>query len=286
MKKDIGLIARGFCMGMADIVPGVSGGTMAYILGIYERLIAAINSFKPELLLRAVKGEWKLLLTEPHWRFVAALGAGIFCAILFFTKVVSLPTLLAEQPVNVYALFFGLVAGSVVVLMSEEKPFKSLDFLHVALGAIAAWFIVTALPVQAPDATWFVFLSGAIAITAMLVPGISGAFLLLVLGQYTRVLEAVATFDVSILAPLVLGMVCGIIAFARLLGWLLSSYKRIMMMVINGILIGSLWRLWPWQVEVDLLSSPYLPAGENMLMPIILMSVGGLSVWALHRIAK
>jgi putative membrane protein len=217
---------------------------------------------------------------------VLSLGVGLLSAIIFFTKVISLPHLLTAYPQHVYGLFFGLVAGSIIVLLREEKHLRTLDFVLIALGAVATYYVVTAMPVQTTDALWFVFLSGALAISAMLLPGISGAFILLMLGQYQRILEAVASFNLQVLVPFVLGILVGVVGFARVVGWLFARNKRAMMMVINGILIGSLWRLWPWQLETAVARTPYVPSGQEMLVPLVLMLLGGLSVWQLHRAAK
>jgi len=288
MKNKIILATKGFCMGAADVVPGVSGGTMAFILGVYERLIAAIRSFDVIWLQHVFKLEVKPALQRPHFGFLIPLVIGIFCALVFFTRVIPLPILLHTHPEAIYGLFFGLIVGSVIALLPEAKRFDASMVLFLSIGIALGWFVVTLVPTNTPDAPWFIFLSGMLAISAMLLPGISGAFILLILRKYDTILNAIGHFNFMVLIPFGLGALTGLVVFSRFLGWLLARFYRATLLVIIGILIGTLWVIWPFQVrqyemihnkERLISSTPFWP--EALTQPVIyalLMMVLGLAL--------
>jgi len=266
------LAAKGFCMGMADLVPGVSGGTMAFILGIYERLLAAIRSFDARWVRACFKFDISTAISRPHFHFIIPLLAGLFTAVWFFTNVISLPTLIHEYPEHVYGLFFGLILASIYVLMQELKGFSMFDAVTLILGTAGGLIIVNLVPVETPSAAWFIFLSGAIAICAMILPGISGSFLLLLLKKYSVIIAAIGEFNLSVIIPFLLGCVVGLVSFSRFLTWLLAHFYQRTLLVIKGILIASLWLLWPFQERVyetiagkqKLLSTtPFMPTIEH-----------------------
>ena len=289
-------LLKGFCMGSADIVPGVSGGTMALILGIYERLLRAIRSFD---------GAWlglvaRLRLTEAFGRndlgFLVPLGLGILGAILFFTHVVPLPRLIVTHPEPVYGLFFGLIGASVIVLMGEVQRYGVREVAFAVAGAAAGFIIVNLVPVQTPTAHWFVFLCGFVAISAMLLPGISGSFILLILGKYAYIVNALGTFDLPVIAVFIAGMLTGLVAFSRAIVWLLSRYHQPTLLLIKGILIGSLWIIWPFQERVFetvrgkarlVGSSPVLPDAIDTatVLAFALAAAGFAAVLVLNRLA-
>lgn len=268
-------------MGAADVVPGVSGGTMALILGIYTQLLTAIRSFDKIWLQHVLKLEIKPIVQRPHFSFLIPLAIGILCALLFFTRVISLPTLLHTQPELVYGFFFGLVVGSIITLLLEVS--KGINWLLVPLlllGTIIGWFIVTLVPVDTPEATWFIFLSGVLAISAMLLPGISGSFILLILHKYDTILNGLGHFNWLIILPFGLGALTGLIIFSRLLSWLLTRYYYYTLTVITGLLIGTLWIIWPFQFrhyitlhdKIRLISAtPYFP---DTLSTLVMQSTG------------
>lgn len=257
LKESPLLLAKGFCMGSADIVPGVSGGTMALILGIYERLINAIKSVD----LIAIKSLFQLRLNDVfvrvHCQFIITLLTGMLLAIAFFTRVVRLQDLMFVQPEPVYGLFFGLILGSVWYV---SRDFGKLTFVHlmwILIGALVGLRVVTFVPVDSPETALFVFFSGALAITAMILPGISGSFILLILRKYDYILLQLSklggdeTLDaIIVLIPFALGMVAGIMLFSRVLSWLLSRYKVRTLCVLVGFMIGSLYVIWPFQDRV------------------------------------
>jgi putative membrane protein len=288
---------KGFCMGSADIVPGVSGGTMALILGIYERLLRAIRSFDVEWLGLVLRFRLAEALARNDLVFLVPLAAGIFGAILFFTHVVPLPLLIVSHPEAVYGLFFGLIASSVIVLMGEVEHYGPKEFLFAAAGVAAGLTLVNLVPLDTPDAPWFIFLCGFVAISAMLLPGVSGSFILLILGKYVFVIEALGTLQLDVIFVFVAGMVCGLLAFSRAVVWLLSNYRQNTLLVIKGILVGSLWMIWPFQERVYEIrgdtsrlveSNPVLPAAfdATVAISLLLMVAGFVAVLALHRLAN
>jgi len=287
------LMAKGFCMGMADLVPGVSGGTMAFILGIYERLLAAIRSFDATWVKACLKFDFATTFKRPHFGFIIPLLAGLFLAVWFFTHVISLPALLHEYPEHVYGLFFGLILASIYVLMHELRGFNVIDAITLALGTIFGLIIVNLVPVETPNAAWFIFLSGAIAICAMILPGVSGSFLLLLLKKYSVIITAIGDFNLGVIVPFLLGCIVGLASFSRLLTWLLSCFYQRTLLVIKGILIASLWLLWPFQERVyenfagkqKLLSTTaYLPEmiDSKVLEVTGLILAGATLVLAIH----
>lgn len=289
------LIAKGFCVGSADVVPGVSGGTMAFILGIYPQLINAIKSFDSEWIRMILSFNIKGIINRPHFGFLIPLGIGAVAALLFFTRIVSLPTLIRTQPEIIYGLFFGLVLGSIVLLfrhMGMNLLIKRVLFL--ILGILFGGFIVTLVPASTPDASWFIFLCGAIAISAMILPGISGSFILLMMKKYAYIFNAIGHFDFSIIIPFALGILTGVILFSRVLSYLLKTFYQQTILFISGLLIASLYVIWPFQERVyetvrnkeRLISSvPFLPEtfGSQVLYSVIMMLVGFAFVIILDR---
>ena len=273
-------------MGAADVVPGVSGGTMAFILGIYTRLIDAIKSFDWPWLLGVFKLDFHSTFSRPHFAFLIPLGSGIVSAVLFFTHVIPIPKLLHSHPEHIYGLFFGLIVGSVVVLLRDIANLSLRDLVAVALGIIFGGVIVTAIPTQTPDTWWVILGSGAVAICAMVVPGISGSFILLILGKYATVLDGLGRFDLSIIVPFTIGAGLGLVAFTRLLSWLLHRFERTMLLAISGFLLASLWVIWPFQQRAYvtvrgkqrlLETSPILPPWDNSTVAAVVFAVIGFS---------
>ncbi len=239
--------AKGFCMGAADVVPGVSGGTMAFILGIYQRLLEAIRAFDLTAARLALTFKLRELIARVDLVFLLALGLGIGSALLFFTRVVPLPTLIRTHPEHIYALFFGLIAGSIVILVRELGRLSANDWIAIVAGALVGFAVINMVPFETPEASWFVFVAGALAISAMILPGISGSFILLLLQKYAYIFDAIGRFDFSIIIPFGLGCATGLLLFSRILAWLLRHFYRATLVTIIGILVASLWRIWPFQ---------------------------------------
>ena len=241
---------KGFCIGAADVVPGVSGGAMALILGIYQRLLNAIRSFDIAALGLAFKFQFRALIRHTDLIFVAFLLLGIAFAIGFFTRVVPLPKLINTHPELVYGLFFGLIVGSVVVLIREQRDMKTSHWALLALGALLGFLVVNLVPTETPQTWWFVMFAGAVAISAMILPGLSGSFILLILQKYAYIFDALGRLDLSVVVPFLAGCAMGLVAFSRVLSWLLKHYYEKTLALIIGLLIGSLWRIWPFQDRV------------------------------------
>ncbi|MCP5149950.1 MAG: DUF368 domain-containing protein [Ectothiorhodospiraceae bacterium] len=275
-------------MGAADVVPGVSGGTMAFILGIYARLLHAIRAFDLSLLALLARGRFLDAARHVDLAFLVALGLGIGSALAFFTRVVPLPALIVTSPEPVYAVFFGLVLGSVVVLLRTGAHPGATQWGWLALGAALGLAVVTLVPADTPDAPWFLFLSGALAITAMILPGISGSFVLLLLRKYATVFDAIGHLQLSVLVPFALGAVVGLMLFSRALSWLLDRFHRQTVLTIIGVLVASLWVIWPFQDrayetvrgKVRLVhSSPVAPSGSaSEIALVVTLAIAGFAL--------
>lgn len=284
-------IARGFAMGAADIVPGVSGGTIALIFGIYERLIASIRAGSSALghLMRADLAGTKRWLDEVEWAFILALGGGILLAIASLARL--LETLLREQAVLMAAMFLGLVAGSIVITWSLLRH-KTLNRALILVGVGLAVFVLLGLRggttedsvSQITDPTlWAFFGAGAIAICAMILPGISGSFLLVIMGMYGPVLGAVTDRDVVSLGVFTVGAVIGLALFSQLLHKALTMYHDAVLAALIGIMAGSLRVLWPWPLGVD---STVIGAPDSQIIgSIVVAAVAFVLVILIARVA-
>lgn len=254
MKESPFLVLKGFLMGSADIVPGVSGGTMALILGIYERLLNAIKSVNGVFIKSFFTLKWKTAFNELHVKFLIFLFAGIFAALAFFTKVVPLQVYMFTHPEIVFGLFFGLILGSIYILYKSLEKVSWVEIVMSILGVAIGLWVVTLVPADTPENPAFVFLSGMIAICAMILPGISGSYLLLIMRKYDYLLSnigkigGVETMEGIVgLLPFMFGAVVGLAIFSRFLSWLLSKYHSQTISILIGFLIGSLFVIWPFQ---------------------------------------
>jgi putative membrane protein len=288
---------KGFCMGSADIIPGVSGGTMALILGIYERLLSAIRSFDRAWLNDLLNLRIRQALAQNDLAFLFPLLLGIVGAILFFTRVIPLPTLILTHPELIYGLFFGLIVASIVILMGEVDRYGASEIFTTIVGVVAGLAVVTLVPVETPTALWFIFLCGFVAISAMLLPGISGSFILLILGKYAYIIDALGTFNLPVIFTFGAGVLVGLVVFSRSIGWLLAHYHQTTLLLIKGILIGSLWIIWPFQERsYEIIhgkqkligSSPVWPEvlDRNVAMSLAFLLAGFLLVMVIHHFAR
>lgn len=239
---------RGMAMGASDIVPGVSGGTMALILGIYEELIDSIRMIgQPEFLRAVLKFRIKEALSILNWQFMLAISLGIGLAILTLSHL--LEQLLVNQPVYLWSFFFGLVLASVLMVRKRIKRWTPRLGAVLVIGALASFVLVGLVPARTPESWWFLFLSGALAICAMILPGISGAFILVLLGKYEYVLGAVNGRDIFTLALVAAGALVGLVTFAQILSWLFKKYHDGTIALLLGLMIGSLRKVWPWKLD-------------------------------------
>ena len=253
LRQYLRLFLTGFAMGAADIVPGVSGGTMAFILGVYENLIDAIKSFNVDAIRLLLGLRFKALIEQVSFRFLAALGLGLLSAILLLSSFLSATMDDPNGRIRLFAFFFGLVLASILVVGAKVRWNMSSAATFVA-GTVVAFVIVNVVPAEADHSYAFLFVSGMIAITAMILPGISGSFMLLILGQYDYVLTAVSNRDLPPIIVVGLGAAVGIIAFSRVLSYLLARYYNLTVALLVGFMAGSLWKIYPWKqcLESDL----------------------------------
>jgi putative membrane protein len=238
------LTIKGFCMGAANVIPGVSGGTMALILGIYEEVIDAVASLNLKVLRLAAALKLRAALEAISWPVLAPVGVGILLATLLLARMLSV--LLDSYPVVIWSFFFGLILSSVFTVSRVVEKWRTHTVGAAALGAVGAFFLFGLVPTATPDALWFLFISGVLAICAMILPGISGAYILVLLGKYRYTLEALNKGDLPVLVVLTAGAVVGLLSFARVIGWLLKRYHDVTMAVLIGLLPGSLRKIWPW----------------------------------------
>ena len=282
LKDYVGITLRGVVIGAADVVPGVSGGTMAFIFGIYDELIDAIRAVIP-FVGHVARWQWKQAFTVLPWRFLVALLLGIGTAILSLAK--FLHWALDVHPTPVYALFFGLIVASVHVVRNHVREWTALRLGVVVLATVLTYIFVGLTPTETPNGLWFIFLSASIAICAMILPGISGAFVLVLLGKYEYVLGALIAFDLPIILTFMAGAATGIVAFSNVLRWLLDHFHDVTVAVLVGFMIGSLRKVWPWK---ELPGADGLAIGDVNVLPaaftsdvalvIALMLVGAAAV--------
>jgi len=276
--------ARGFFMGAADIVPGVSGGTMAFILGIYEELLAAINSIDLEFIRDILTFRWQRAFQEFPWRFLLALGLGLVAAMLSLTN--GLHWALENHPSLLWAFFFGLILASIVVVSKRVRNWNVVNILAGLAAALGAYTLVGLSPSETPHTPLFLFLSGALAICAMILPGISGAYILLLLGKYRYILAAVVAMEIGSIAIVALGAVFGLIGFARLLRWLLREKHDLVIGTLTGFMTGALRKVWPWKSyemngDVVIAETNFIPAAFDgeVALALTFMALGMVFVF-------
>lgn len=244
-------------MGSADVVPGVSGGTIAFISGIYEELIDSIKSINSTSLKLLFTGKFKAFWSAINGNFLLSLLVGILFSVVALVKLITY--LLTHEPVLIWSFFFGLVlASSITVCRTIER--KTLDrWIAFAIGTAAAYYVTIATPAETPDGLWFIFLCGAIAICAMILPGISGSFILLLMGKYTFIMNTIKGLmegenigrNLLTLGTFALGALIGIVSFSNLLSWLLKKWKDITVALLGGFMFGSLNKIWPWKEVIE-----------------------------------
>jgi len=283
---------KGFCMGAANVIPGVSGGTMALILGIYEELIHAIHSLNLRFLRLITLLKVREALSSVSWPFLLPVGLGILLATLSLAKALS--WLLASYPVIVWSFFFGLILSSVYTVSKVLRQWRISTFIAIGLGAVAAYFLFDLVPVATPNAIWFIFLSGYLAICAMILPGISGAYILVLLGKYHYILEAINNRDFGTLLILIAGALVGLLTFVRVIGWLLKRHHDLTMAILIGLMLGSLRKIWPWRETLTTFIDshgkdvPALPpsfTGE-VVLALLFMFIGFLVVLSMSFLTR
>lgn len=268
-KDYLRIFGVGIAMGSADIVPGVSGGTMAFILGIYEELLTTIKSFNFRFLKLIFKFKVKEALEHVNYKFLISLLLGLGGALVSLAHTIS--WLLENEPVFLFAFFFGLVLASIVSVSSHIRWNISM-ILTFIFGTAISYFTVRLVPMNMPNDPINLFWSSAVAIMAMVLPGISGSFILFILGQYKFILDSVKSFDIISLLPVAAGIIVGIMTFTRILTWLLKHYKNITITLLVGFMMGSLWKIWPFRIVLETATKPngeIIPIRESVVLPDI-----------------
>ncbi|MFL0087892.1 DUF368 domain-containing protein [Tenacibaculum maritimum] len=299
IKDYIVIGLKGMAMGAADVVPGVSGGTIAFISGIYEELLTSISAINIKLFKTLKKEGFKVAWNQLNGNFLMALLIGVFTSVVSLAKLIK--WLLENKPVLLWSFFFGLVLASVIYIAKQIKKWSFIAVLILILGTTIAYYITTLSPlVSENSSSLFLFLAGALAICAMILPGISGAFILVLLGAYKPILEAVGNRNLGVIATVGSGAVIGLLTFSRVLKWLFANYKDYTLAGLTGFIIGSLNKIWPWKetltwrtnshgVEVPLKQqsiSPFVYEGDHQLQfAIILAGIGFVLILILERLA-
>ncbi|MEG2758771.1 MAG: DUF368 domain-containing protein [Rikenellaceae bacterium] len=273
---------KGVAMGAADVVPGVSGGTIAFITDIYEELLASIKSVDLEAAKMLFSFRFKELWKKVNGNFLCSLLLGIGISILSLAKLIT--TLLETHPIFIWAFFFGLVLASTLFVSQRVKKWDVWRWLFFALGIAIAYYITIATPTETSNSLWFIFLCGMIAICAMILPGISGSFILLLLGKYEYVMGALITANIPVIVVFATGAVIGIVSFSHLLTFLLKRYHDTTISILAGFMLGSLNKVWPWKeitldVEKNILPTEFIWEG------IALMAVGFLLVYIIEKLS-
>lgn len=294
------LTLKGICMGAADTVPGVSGGTIALITGIYEDLLSAIKSFDAKVVGRVLKLDFKGALAELHIRFILSLFLGIGISILSLAQLMSY--LLHHHPVATWSLFFGLIAASIWVVGKQVEKWTPDTGISFLVGTGAAFIIVNLMPAATPEDLWFIFLSGMLAICAMILPGLSGAFILLILGKYEFIIATLknpfAAEHIGIIAVFCTGCAVGLAGFSRVLKFLLASYHNLTLAFLTGLMCGSMRKVWPWKetLETGIINGKLHVLKERNMFPaavdadlcfaVFLIVIGFIAVICLERLSR
>ena len=260
--KNAAVALKGFAMGAANVIPGVSGGTIALLTGIFNELIEALNAILSvsswKLLL---KGEVKEFWKNIHGTFLFWLGVGVIVSVFSLAKLMEY--VLAYHPIQTWAFFFGLIVVSGVYMLYDIKGWKVTDGFWLVFGVILGAMICLLSPTQTTDAGWFIMICGAIAICTMILPGISGSFILVLFGKYEYIMSAISELNWPVLILFGVGCVLGIAAFSKFLHWLIAHYERPTLITLIGFTLGSLVKVWPWSDKVSVLTAQLMRDGQT-----------------------
>ena len=280
--KNIIVAVKGACMGAADVIPGVSGGTIAFIMGIYDDFVGSLAAINGEAVKLLFKGQFKAFWKHINGSFLLSLVIGIGISVISLAGLMQM--LLSDFPIQTWAFFFGLIVASSIFIIRGISGWRLREGLLLVLGIILGVVICTLSPTQTPDGLWFIFLSGAIAICAMILPGISGSFILLILGKYQYIMGVISDLvsgvefgrNLLILGVFAIGAVVGILGFSKFLHWLLARWNKETLIVLAGFIIGSLVKVWPWSNPEALAQAD--AAGSMLYGSAALFALIGLSL--------
>jgi putative membrane protein len=300
VKKAGVLSLKGLCMGSADVIPGVSGGTIALVTGIYEDLIGALKSLDTTMVKKILDFDLKGALACVHIRFLLSLFVGIGIAIISLARLMNF--LLNHYPAFTWSLFFGLIAASILVVSRQVATWGPRTGISLVVGTVVAAFIVNLIPATTPEALWFIFLCGIVAICAMILPGISGAFILLILGKYEFITATLKNpflpQNLMIIIVFCLGCLIGLLSFSRLLDYLLINFRQLTMAFLTGLMVGSIPKIWPWKeiLETKIIrGKSHVIWGANIMpetmnaevwLALVLAIIGFIAVLIIERLAR
>ncbi|MDX1451851.1 MAG: DUF368 domain-containing protein, partial [Oleiphilaceae bacterium] len=267
LRPEVWLFLKGAMMGAADIVPGVSGGTIAFITGIYERLIAALRGFLPAFIELVKARDWKMFWQQADMTFLMVLLMGIISSVAALAKLIS--WLLVAYPIPLWSAFFGLIVASVFIVQASIRQRHVVLMLPFLMGAAIAFSLTLLSPVSLSPSLLNAFMSGVLAICAMILPGISGSFILVMLGSYGFILEAITSMNLSVLSIFALGCLVGLLSIAQLLGWAFEHFHDATLAFLTGVMVGALNKVWPWREVLSWRSNQ-----QGDLVPEVERSVG------------
>lgn len=303
MKQYIGLLLKGMGMGAANVVPGVSGGTIALITGIFEKLIDSIKSFNLTALNLILHGKFRQFASHVNLNFLLAVFAGVFVSIVSIARVFGY--LLEHHPVHIMAFFFGLILASIYYVGKTIDKWKMPVMVSFIAGTIVAVMLSILEPAQENSSIWYLFICGIVATCSMILPGLSGSFVLILMGNYQLVMiDAVNAMNLKILLPVIVGAAAGLLLFSNLLSWLYKKYRNITIALLTGFILGSLGIIWPWKTEIPAkneLGEILTKNGETIIegyqwffpqqlntdvvLAVVFMLVGILVIWATETLA-
>jgi len=297
LLKDYLLISlKGIAMGAADAVPGVSGGTIAFISGIYEELITSISNVDASLFKTLFKEGFTAFWKKANGNFLLALIIGIAVSLISFTRLAKY--LLENHPILIWGFFFGLILASVLIVGKQITKWNLANIIALIIGTLVACYISGLPSMMENDSTVFLFFAGSLAICAMILPGVSGAFILVILGAYKNAIDALHDFDVKKIITLSAGALLGLLTFSKVLKWLFQKYRDLTLALLTGFIVGSLNKVWPWKKvltfrtnskgkEVPLIEesiSPYNFDGDpQLLWAVLLMIIGFFTIYLLEK---
>tara|TARA_B100001113_G_scaffold47293_1_gene33893 strand:- start:49 stop:951 length:903 start_codon:yes stop_codon:yes gene_type:complete len=291
MKFKIDLYLKGVFMGIAEIIPGVSGGTIAFITGIYEELINSIKSVDGNSIKLLLSLKFSLFWKQINGTFLLTLLMGMLTSILALSRVIVF--LIDQHPFKIWGFFFGLIIASAIVIFYQVKTLNSKVVVSTLIGLMVSSYIALEAPSSTPNSNLFIFISGAIAISAMILPGISGSFILVFLSKYEFILSSLNNFDVAVISIFIGGCVVGLVTFSRVFSYLFKKYNDVVISVLIGFLLGSLFKIWPFYKVLEynasnepVYTNPVLPSQgqESELIYFIVFSIIGFtSMWLLEK---
>ena len=300
MREHIAHFLKGFAMGVANVIPGVSGGTIALLTGIFERLINALKSFDVEAVKLLCHFKLKEFARHVDFGFLVAVFLGVGVSIVSVAKLLEF--LFQSYPVYVWSFFFGLILVSVWFVGKSIGKIDAAAIISFIAGAVIAFGLSVMNPATENTAFWYLIICGAVAICSMILPGLSGSFVLILMGNYQLIMiYAVSHFDMKIIVPVAIGVVVGLLAFSHFLSWLLSRHAKATMAVLTGFIFGSLGTIWPWKNPVYLMQDgaevlkngkPVIQSYQmtfpqefntEVVVAILLMIAGMAAIWALER---